>query len=75
MRAYQWRSQACAGALAVRGAAFHHSAIMTSLRPARAGLRATLLASASVWVGALGMSVPILLQKSFCTSDQKFSGL
>ena len=52
----------CAGALAVRGAAFHHSAIMTSLRPARAGLRATLLAS--VWVGALGMSVPATAQVS-----------
>jgi hypothetical protein len=63
MRSYQWRSQAaCAGALAVRDAAFHHSAITTSLRPARAGLRATLLAS--VWVGALGMSVPATAQVS-----------
>jgi autotransporter-associated beta strand protein/T5SS/PEP-CTERM-associated repeat protein len=63
MRSYRWRSQAaCAGALAVPGAAFHHSAITTSLRPARAGLRATLLAS--VWVGALGMSVPATAQVS-----------
>jgi autotransporter-associated beta strand protein/T5SS/PEP-CTERM-associated repeat protein len=63
MRSYQWRSQAaCAGALAVRDAAFHHSAITTSPRPARAGLRATLLAS--VWAGALGMSAPATAQVS-----------
>ena len=68
MRSYQWRSQAaCAGALAVRDAAFHHSAITTSLRPARAGLRATLLAS--VWAGALGMSVPATAQVSGTWTD------
>jgi autotransporter-associated beta strand protein/T5SS/PEP-CTERM-associated repeat protein len=63
MRSYRRRSQATrAAAEAARCAAIHHTAMPTSLRPARAGLRATLLAS--VWVGALGMSVPATAQVS-----------
>src|SRR5262249_4908479 len=62
-------------------ASSHYRAVWTADLPSGGGYRLTCIRSALPQLSDIGgehrhvAEVPILLQKSFCTADQKFSGL